>query len=87
MNNEDADKKVLAAIKKRHKQTYEIPWSGGMRTIHEHMPLDALYRLRGIEVVEVWASLSRLVKDGKIKCTGSNRHKTYAPTDHNQNRG
>lgn len=79
MNNEDADKKVLAAIKRRYKETYEVQHLGGMEAVHEHMPLDALYRLRGIEVGEVWASLSRLVKDGKIIATGSNRHKSYAP--------
>jgi hypothetical protein len=75
------DERVLGFIVKEYQKVFDYQTSDGTTRKHTHTTLTALHHMGGGATdEEIWASLSRLVVAGKIKSTGSHRHKTYAPT-------
>lgn len=74
---EKADRRVLALIKRNYKKIIHYEFGD----VNHHTTLAELYKLRSLEQRDVWTALGRLAASKKIKCTGSHRYKSYAPTE------
>lgn len=72
---------LLEFITKEYERKVFYQTSDGVVQKGMHTSLTSLHHLKGGTDEEKWAALSRLCLAGKIRRTGSHRHKTYAPVE------